>query len=183
MAKNCAKCVKAIRGIDFAKCGGYCDQIFHFTCCGITRPTYETVLSNSFWLCEECRAIVSNRCLKELCSADPNIQALKLELEDMKERISLLTSVIENNAADTKANLLQFGKQLTELKPNNVNNFADKSEATPRGPSVWPPINRPTPKRRREEHRISNRDIIIGTNTNRSSVVVTVPVAENKFWI
>ena len=182
MAKNCGKCVKAIRGIEFAKCGGYCDQLFHFACCGTTRPAYETVSSNSFWLCDDCRAIVNNRCLKELCAVDPTIQALKLELEGMKEQIATLASAVETNTVNTKADLMQFGKQLSECKLNTTNNLTDKSEITPRGPTIWPLINRPAPKRRREE-RISNRDIITGTNANRSTAVVTVPVAENKFWI
>lgn len=184
MAKNCGKCVKAIRGIEFAKCGGYCDNIFHFTCCGTSRPAYETISSNSFWLCDDCRAIVNNRCLKELCDNIPVIQSLKLELNEMMQRITALTGVVDASAASTKACLSQFEKQLGDCKSAGIPSLTEKSELTPRVyHNNWPLINHPAPKRRREEQLVSNRDIIVGTNTNLSTTVVTVPMAEKKFWI
>ena len=183
MAKNCGKCVKAIRGIDFAKCSGYCDNIFHFTCCGTTRPTYELISSNSFWLCDECRATVNNRSLRELCNTDPIVQSLKQELEAVKERITTLASAVDASANYTKASLQQLEKQLTERRSAVTNIAADKSEFTSHGSNNWPAINRPVSKRRREELHISNRDITVGTNASLSTTIATVPAAEKKFWI
>lgn len=174
--------MKAIRGIEFAKCGGYCDNIYHFACCGTTRSTYEMVSSNSFWLCDECRATVNNRCLKELCATDPVIQCVKGELEEIKKRIEMLAGAIDAGAANTQTSLQQIEKQLAECKPVKLQS-ADKLEVTPRGPTNWPSMIRSAPKRRREEQHISYRDVTVGTNTNLLTAVATVPAAEKKFWI
>lgn len=183
MAKNCGKCIKAIRGIEFAKCGGFCDNTFHFTCCGTTRPVYEMISSNSFWLCDECRATVNNRCLKELCDNVPALQALKPELDELKERITTLTSAVDASVASTTASLCKFEKQLTEFKPVNHTSLIDKPGSIPRGNHYWPTISRPVSKRRREEQYATNRDVVVGTNSSLLTTVATVPAAESKFWI
>ena len=109
--------------------------------------------------------------------------SLKFELEELKVRITTLTSAIDASVASTTASLRQFEEKLAECKPVSSTNLNDKPGATPRGMQNWPTISRPVTKRRREEQYATNRDAIVGTNSSLLTSIATVPAAEKKFWI
>lgn len=154
MSKNCGKCVKGIRGIEYAKCSGFCDQLFHFACCGITRPTYELISASALWLCAECRSTLNNRCLKDLLTGSEDITlSLKQELEEIKCRLAAISDAIDVSAADTQSKLQQFGISLSETK-NNVAAVVNKTHATVCEVSNVPP----NPSKRRRVDDNTDRD-------------------------
>ena len=149
MSKSCGKCTKGIRGIEYAKCASFCDQLFHFSCCGITRPTYELISASSLWLCIECRSTVNDRCLKDLCSgSDVIILSLKQELDEIKRRLAALSDALDASTVDTQSKLQQFGDCLSETK-NDVAAVVSKTHATFRDVSKVP--RNPLKRRRVDE--------------------------------
>lgn len=122
MAKNCGKCVKSIRGLEFAKCSGYCEQMFHFACCGLTRPNYELIVGQALWLCEVCRSTVNNRPLSELLSDNEvitQLESLKLEVADMKEKLATLSDTISDCTENVKCTFNQFEEKIN-LRDNRL---------------------------------------------------------------
>lgn len=117
MAKNCAKCVKSIRGIEFAKCAGFCDKLFHLNCCGLSRPNYEIITLNALWLCEDCRPMMENKTLKDICTTNecpPHFSSLQQQIDEMKQQISVLTDTINACNKSTNASLCLIESKLTK---------------------------------------------------------------------
>lgn len=115
MAKQCKKCVKGIRGIEYAKCG-YCEQVLHFSCCSLTRPNYELISSNGLYLCEDCRLLVQDSSLKELCPVSGSAISLEFferQMNDLKQQITALMEIIQTSNADTNASIRKLESQIT----------------------------------------------------------------------
>lgn len=147
---KCGKCTKGIRGLEYAKCAGFCDQLFHFPCCGITRPTYELVSASSLWLCSECRSTLNNRSLKDVCSGtDVIILSLKQELEEIKRRLAALSDAFDASNVDTQSKLQQFGDCLSETKADVAAVASKTREATFRDVNKVP--RNPLKRRRVDE--------------------------------
>lgn len=164
----CDKCAKPTKETDYIKCQGFCETVAHYKCAGLNSQYFtklKAASENILWLCDGCTKLM------KLATFRPTIAALGNAIADL---IKQQTAAIN----ELKAEIRKEGKKIASA--------SDKSVITPVGvgsQNNWPPIYRPTQKRRREDQLISNRDVIVGTNTSLSTTVATVPVAEKKFWI
>lgn len=128
MAKNCGKCSKAIRGIEFAKCAGFCEQIYHFACCGLSKQIHDTILAHTIWICGECKVVANNRSLKEICSNGDGITAiddLKQQMNELNGNVQSLSETVSACVNNSKSGFQQFDRQLADTN-NKIEMFLDK---------------------------------------------------------
>lgn len=129
MAKNCGKCSKSIRGIEFAKCAGFCEHMYHYACCGLTRQTHDTILAHTIWICSECKTTVNNRSLKEICSNDDGITAiddLKQQMHELNGNVQSLSDTVSACVNNSKSGFQKFDRQLEDTN-NKIEMFLEKA--------------------------------------------------------
>lgn len=102
MVKNCGKCAKAINGIEFVVCRGYCGATFHINeCSGATRAMlsyFTTHKKNLFWMCDKCADLFENSHFRAIsCQAD--------ETSPLASLTSAITELRTEMSAMVKANL------------------------------------------------------------------------------
>ncbi|XP_055527006.1 uncharacterized protein LOC129719639 [Wyeomyia smithii] len=161
----CDKCAKPTKESDFIKCQGFCEAVAHAKCVGLNNQQVKlkTASENLLWFCDGCLKLLKFARFRQTVAALGNTIA-----ELLKERTAAINEL--------KTEVRKSGAKAVGLP--------EKLQITPRSVSNdWPIIKRSAPKRRREEHSISNSNATEGTNANLSKLVATVPVEEKKFWI
>lgn len=99
MVKNCGKCAKAINGIEFVVCRGYCGATFHINeCSGATRAMlsyFTTHKKNLFWMCDKCADLFENSHFRAIsCQADETspLASLTSAITELRTEIKQLNS-------------------------------------------------------------------------------------------
>lgn len=108
MVKNCGKCTKAINGIEFVVCRGYCGASFHINeCSGATRAmlTYFTThKKNLFWMCDKCAELFENSHFRNISrKADEALplDSLTSAITELRTEIKQMNSKSKSNSPST----------------------------------------------------------------------------------
>lgn len=177
MAKNCAKCIKSIRGIEYAKCSGFCEKSFHLNCCGLSRSNYELITTNSIYVCEECKNSFEHKTLKDIFDANESFSqftALQQQISQLQKQISVLTETmnIQNERTSTSLRSIEATIAKSCAKADSEQVIHTRQPLTPSSSQQF------LAKQRRSDDVRANSTLnpgVLGTNDCEANITISAP--------